>query len=290
MTHAEQLNIAQDFEELRAVLASFYHHLSQEAWDAPTGEREKDWTLHELTAHLVSIAQLLNAATEAALAGDELVIENYEKREDLRAWNAAQIDERTQQAPVELKAELFDELRAGRDLAAALTAEQLAERLDFVVYNRPAPVLNLVEWHLSHIGVVHAAQLTRPTEQPPLWTHYSDEFTHRQIDRFMRHFSWAYWNTLAPEVNAKLNFHIGGESGGDWLLVAAPDGGNVSQGTTKKPDYDLTFADASVLFGVFTIEVPMEEVLNSGDLKMTGDPQKVHGLLRLFSASPPNMQ
>ena len=281
---------AQDFEEMRAVLAEFYHPLPDDAWDNSTGNREKDWTLHEVTAHLVSVARLLNTATEAALDSRPLHLENFLEREDLREWNAIEIAALTQDPGDKLVSELMTALRRSRDWAAALTDEQAVQTLEFVVYNRAAPVRNLIDWQLSHIGIVHGAQVSRAVSQPPLWTMYSTEFKHRQLDRFMRHFSWAYWNTLKPDVHAAINFHVEGESGGEWLLVAAPDGGKVSQRSTDRADYTLTFADADTMFSVFTVERPLKDALQSGDLQVADDKWRdAFELLRFFSPSPPQM-
>lgn len=281
---------AQDFEEMRAVLAEFYHSLPEAAWDNLTGDREQDWTLQQVTAHLVSVSRLLNMGVEAALDSRPLHLENFVQREDLREWNAIEIAALTQEPGDKLVSELMTTLRRSRDWAAALTDEQAAQTLDFVVYNRPAPVRNLIDWQLSHAGIVHGAQVTRAVSQPPLWTTYSAGFKRRQLDRFMRHFSWAYWNTLKPDFHATLNFHVAGESGGEWLLVAAPDGGKISQRSTDRADYTLTFADADTMFSVFTVERSLKDALKQGDLQVADDKwREAFELLRFFSPSPPQM-
>ncbi|NJL94021.1 MAG: hypothetical protein HC915_09960, partial [Anaerolineae bacterium] len=132
-----------------------------------------------------------------------------------------------------------------------------AERGFLWVYNRPCTALNFLEWQLSHTGVVHGAQLTRAVPYPPLWTRYSPDFTARQIDRFLRHLSVAYWQDYAPGLTARLVMEVEGAGGGLWHLVAAPDGGLAGPGALPEADFHLRFANPAVLFGVFTMELPL---------------------------------
>lgn len=65
--------------------------LPAEAWERRTGDREKDWTLHETVAHLSSVAAPFNRAADAALSNRSIAEPGLYPRRDLVAWNAAQI-------------------------------------------------------------------------------------------------------------------------------------------------------------------------------------------------------
>ncbi|MEL6148757.1 MAG: maleylpyruvate isomerase N-terminal domain-containing protein [Chloroflexota bacterium] len=277
-----------DFTEFESALAEFLHHVPADGWSNPTGTRDKDWTLHETLAHVVSVARLFNEAMTAALAEKPLVLPNFIRREDLREWNIVQIAALVKTSPADLMSMLFKALNAARDRAKTLSPEQMAMTIALPVYNRPVPVRDLIDFQLSHAGIVHAAQLPRAIDAAPLWTRYSDPLTRRQLDRFMRHFSVAYWNTLAPEQHVTINMVVEHPAeGGAWHLVAAPDGGRAGDGKAADADYTVTFTDANALFGVFTVAVPLKEALSSGAMTTSDDWRTVFKVLRLFSATPP---
>ncbi|MEM6284563.1 MAG: hypothetical protein AAF787_20405 [Chloroflexota bacterium] len=277
-----------DFTEFESALAEFLHHVPADGWKNPTGTRDRDWTLHEALAHVVSVARLFNEAITAALTETPLFLPNFTQREHLQEWNMVQIAALVKTSPAELISMLFKELNVARDHAKTLSPQQMAMTVAVPVYNRPLTVRDLIDFQLSHAGNVHAAQLPRAIGAPPLWTRYSDPLTQRQLDRFIRHFTVAYWHTLAPELYVKINMLVQHENeGGAWHLVAAPDGGLAGEGTLPDADYTVTFVDASTLFGVFTVAVPLKEALSSGAMTTSDDWRKVFKVLRYFSATPP---
>jgi hypothetical protein len=278
-----------DFAEFRALLADFWANVPDKAWNTRTGKRDKDWTLHQALAHLVSIAVLFNHAVDVTIDDQPLEIVGLKIRRDLRHWNDIEIAARVAIPPDGLVDQLLAELDGAVERLGSLTAEEV-ERTTFVrAYNRPARVIDYIDWQLSHAGVVHAAQITRPLNAPPLWERYSTPLKQRQIDRFLRHFSYSYWNEVGDDLYETINFHIDGDSGGAWHIVAAPDGGSVDQGLVEDAGINLHFRDADTLFGVFNVHIPFQTALESGVMRIDGDSGRAMQVIRLFGASPPKV-
>jgi hypothetical protein len=277
-----------DLATLRTLLNDFFAGVDDAAWGNHTGARDKDWTLHETLAHVAAIAEAFNVAVFAGRRGIAVELGDVERRTDLRDWNERQIRARMDKTPSALIAELNEQFQQAMDYIDLLTDDELTAMVAFPIYNRPAPLSNFIEWQLSHAGVVHAAQLPRGLHQRPLWTHYPPDFAHRMANRFMLHFSWAYWHTLAPELHAVMHFHVDGDGGGDWTLVAAPDGGDVAVGAPDAPTYTLTFQDVGTLFGAFTYDVTLPEALRDRRLVVSGGrPREAFDVLKLFAPTPP---
>ncbi|MFP4324149.1 MAG: maleylpyruvate isomerase N-terminal domain-containing protein, partial [Anaerolineales bacterium] len=209
-----------DLRWFSAYLSDYLSALPEDAWTRPTGDRPQDWTLTELMAHLASIAEIFNQATEAALGNRPLVLEGLQERRDLRHWNAAQIAARQGIPGLQLLSVWRAQIAAAADRAATLSPAQAEATAFLPVYNRPARVIDFIDWQLSHAGIIHGAQVTRAMGDPPLWMGYPPDFTVRQIDRFMRHLSAAYWHDLAgAEDQITLAFEI--EGAGEWHILAA---------------------------------------------------------------------
>ena len=168
-----------------------------------------------------------------------------------------------------------------------MTPESAQKTAFLPVYNRPARAIDFIDWQLSHAGIIHASQIKRAFDNQAHWEQYSPALTHRQIDRFVRHFSVAYWADYAPDVNTVINFHIHGESGGDWHIIMRPDGGSSGVGKIEDAEYAITFDSPQTFFSAFTVHVPILELVTSGAMTVHSDPQKTLTLLRLFSATPP---
>ncbi len=278
---------AADLRWFTAFLSDYLNKLPAEAWGRRTGERPHDWTLQEVIAHLGSIAALLNQAAEAALHRRTLTIDGLTRRHDLRAWNAAQIVARKGRSPEQLLLDWREQMEEAAGRAETLSEQHAEAQVFLHVYNRPARVIDFINWQLSHAGVVHGAQLPRANDDPPLWTHYDEAFTVRQIDRFIGHLSAAYWDDLAGERRAALDFEIG--ELGHWHILAAPGGGYAQPGPAPQADYQLWYADAPTFFSLFTVALPFEKALEAGLLHVSDDPQTTLGILRFFAASPPKI-
>lgn len=290
MTGFDKQAILDDLREFQAMLAAFWEGVLDDVWKLRTGGRDKDWTLHEVLAHLVSIARLFNLAAEAAIQQTPPTpIDGLAKRTDLGEWNLQQIAELSQNAPQVLIEWLLDEFNATAMLAGGLTPEQAEQTVFLPPYGRSGRAIDCIDWQLSHAGVIHAAQITRPLAQSPLWEAYSPGLLHRQVDRFIRHFSVAYWPEYGDGQETVMNFHIGGESGGVWHVIAAPDGGHCGAGGVEHAPINLHFDSPATLFGVFTVQINMGDALSSGRMRVEGDAARALKLMRLFTPSPPRV-
>ncbi len=279
----------QDFGEFRQIIGNYLRSLVADSalWTTRTGARDKDWTLHEVLAHLVSIAECFNHATRHALNNEELHIEQLTHREDLRRLNESEIERLTQNSPSELTDSLLAELDESARMLQNATPAQLQQKAFLRVYNRPARGIDFIDWQLSHAGIIHASQIKRVADNVPLWEQYSPEFARRQVDRYIRHFSIAYWQDYAPDVDSVINFHIAGESGGVWHIFARPDGGDTGSGEHPNAQYNLYFDRPASLFSVFSVHLPPTEAVANGAMRVDGDVMETMALLRLFAASPP---
>ena len=281
--------IVNDFSEFRTLLLSYWQNVPEGAWALRTGSRDKDWTLHQLLAHLMSIAVMFNRAIEAALYGKPLATDGLDTRRHLAVWNETQIAARVQTAPAQLIHELMSELSSAAERVQHLTPDEATRTIYLPVYDEKVRVIDMLEWQLSHAGVIHAAHLTRPLHQPPLWTHYSPGLLNRQVERFMSQFSAAYWPDYGDAQRVVMNFHIEGEGGGAWFVIATPRGARYGIGSVENPRYVLDFDSPDTLFGIFTVHVSIPDALANNQIRMTGDPTAAMGLLRLFNPSPPKV-
>lgn len=280
-------NVLNDFNTFKPIVLDYLRSVPDSAWETRTGTREKDWTLHQTLAHLVSISHLFNQAAHCARNGEPLSVDGLARREDLVSWNETEIMRLTQHTPDTLIQQLAQSLDATAGIAESLTSEQMERPTYLTTYNRPARTIDFIDWQLSHAGVIHAAQITRPLNQPPLWEHYPDDLLNRQIDRFMRQFSYAYWEAYAGDVNAVLSFHIDGTAGGDWHIAAAPDGGFAAQGVGENPTFTFRCANPYVLFGIFTVHIRVEDAIKDGLYSIAGNTAEALRVMRLFGATPP---
>jgi hypothetical protein len=272
-----------DFAEVRTVVANYLAQVPDEAWQLKTGKRDEDWTLHQTLSHLVAIAKAFNLAADCAIAGREFHTGKFERR-DLVAWNETEIAERTNTSPQELTAQLVAELEGAEQRYANLSPEDAEKPLYLRVYNRPACAIDFLDWQLSHVGVIHAAQLTRPLNLPPLWEQFSPELSERQVDRFMRHFSYAYWQEFGNGMLGDIHFQIGS---GDWFLHMNPQGGDYGQGVPTNPLFHIRFSNPQQFFGAFTFHISLLRSITSGEIVIEGDPKEALNILKLFSATPP---
>lgn len=278
----------EDLHTLRDVYRHLWDTVPPQAWNQPTGERPKDWTMHQTLAHVVAVAQTFNRAVEQTLGGEAFAIEGMTAREQLGDWNTREIARLGALPPRTLAALLDAEFTRAIGFIEPVMANA-AQTVVVPVYNRAAPLPNLLAWQLSHGGIIHAAQLMRPLAQPPLWEQYPLEMQQRQVSRFLLNFSWAYWQQANPaDFVAVVEMHISGEHGGTWQLIAAGDGGDVHMGSAQTPTVRLVFNAPKTLFEMFTASLNLRDALKQGALRFEGmGMSDAMNLLRYFSPSPP---
>jgi hypothetical protein len=280
----------QDFDEMKAILREHFENTREMFWKMRTGSREKDWTLHEALAHLVAIAAALNTGIAAALNGEPIAhLEGVNDRPDLRQWNQREIEIRTKKPPTELLDELEAELNKAEATISNITEEESEATTLLKVYNRPARVVDMVDWQLSHPGAVHGSQIARPMNGVPIWQRLSPDHFQRLLDRYTRQFSYAYWHQYGGDQPRVVNFTVEGDSGGEWHLIASPDGGDVHQGVAGEADYHIVYKDAHTYLSVYTFHIRMQDALKSGDVRVQGDANELFSLLSLYTATPPKL-
>lgn len=281
----------QDFDELKTILREHVENTRELFWKMRTGGREKDWTLHETLAHLVAIAAALNTGIDAALKGQPVApVAGVNDRADLRQWNANEIKIRSQKPPAELLDDLEAELDKAKATVTNITEEQSEATTLLKVYNRPSRVVDMVGWQLSHPAVVHGSQIARPMNALPIWQRLSRDHIVRLLDRYTRQFSYAYWHQYGGDEQRVINFTVEGDSGGEWHLIASPDGGDVQAGSVEDADYHIVYKDPHTYFSVYTFHIRMQEALKSGAVRVQhGDMEEMFKLLSLYTATPPKV-
>lgn len=103
-----------------------------------TGIREKDWTLREVLAHLVSIAFLFYRAVDDGIEGRPMERPVFHRREDLRDFNSSQqiyFAEHTPEKLIKLLQVAFIEITA--QIEQRLKPEHYEQTIDLKIYGRP---------------------------------------------------------------------------------------------------------------------------------------------------------
>lgn len=276
--------IQQDLKDFHSIASQFWKIVPDEAWQSKTGTRDKDWTLHETLAHILSIAQIFNKATDAAMRGETLTMKGMNRREDLAEWNSQQIERLAILPANSLIVQLLQEWRIANEKLEQLTPETAQLTVQAPHLNRPTRAIDFIEWQMSHAGIVHGTQITMPLEQAPLWTQFSPDLTQRMISRFIHQWSVVYWQALGTDEAQTINFHIG-EMG--WHLLAASDGGTYGEGIIEGGEYDLFFESADVFLGVFTSHISFREAMLNGQMRLASDVRDTLAILSLFSPKKP---
>jgi len=277
--------LLQDMGFFRDIYLKFWQSVPNTAWELRTGGRDKDWTLHQTLAHIVSIGDLFNLAINAALHGKILTVKGLKSRHDLPTFNHSEIMRLQQLSPPELINRLNAIFEFANQTASKISSKQAQQKSMLYVYNRPIPVQDYLDFHLSHMGVVHAAQVTRPLEQTPLWENYSDDFKSRQVKRFLKHFSVAYWQDY-NDIDGAMNVRINGI--GDWHLLMNQQGGELCDGLDNTAQYGIRFTHPNILFSVFTVAIPMRTALQMRAMQILDGEDTTLKMLRLFGATPPH--
>ena len=278
-----------DLHELQSLLFDFLVSLPAEAWSHKTGARDKDWTVQETVAHLLSISRLFQQGVQAALTDTKVSIPHLTRREDLRDFNQHEIARLSSHTPDELIDLLRESFADVLTTISQLTPDDYEKTADIYVYNRPTRVIDLVDFQLSHAGIIHASQIGRSeSTYTPIWRHYSDAMTHRMMDRYFRHFSYAYWNKLTGDLRGAIQFQIGANEADRWYLWVSPNGSWAHHGVSEEiPLFTATVRDADVLFSIFTMHTSIENALTESTLVIHGHYPASLTLLSYFSASPP---
>lgn len=280
---------AADLRDFREIFAEFARTIPPNAWDLQTGTREQDWTLRQTMAHLVSIAQTFNRTAQAAVTQMPLLTPGMEKRDDLRAWNRTQIAELADIHSDHLIERFLVELDYAAQYLTGLSDDDLAQTVHLRVYGRAATARDFLDFQISHAGIIHGAQISRPLDQPPLWERYPAGLLHRTIERFLRQMAVAYWPEHGGSALRAINFVIDGDNGGEWHIWAGPEGANVYEGSTEDASFRMRCADANALFGLFTVHIPLKDALQNGSLQFEPGWREVMTFFDLFAPTAPSL-
>lgn len=280
---------SRDLDTFSIQFTAFVAKIPDDAWQEQTGTREKDWTLHQTLAHLISFSEFLNQAVEAGINHLPFEVDRAEKRTDLHTWNKREIQALLEIKPRDLLARFEAALLGASMLAGKLSELHALDTVALFPYNRPVRLRDALDMQLSHAGIIHAVQLTFPLQnQAPLWTFFTEDDLVRMVDRFLRHISYSYWQEFGIEEPIVLNYVIDGI--GEWHMVASPDGGITRAGSANDAQYTLKFTDTDTLFGIFTVHIPIPQAIETGALQITGDTTSLIDLLKLFSHSAPTQK
>ena len=274
-----------DLRELLHHLHTTFDQTTTDQWETRTGTRDKDWTLNQAFAHLASVAQMLNHSLYCLLNAQSFAVEGIQERGDLKPWVIAQLANRAEQSGEASYHELLSELETTVTLCQQVTTEVETRYCDLKVYNRPTNFAESVLFHLSHVGVVHAAQIMRPLGLPPLWQSYTPAFHQRQIERFLQHMSVVYWYERGGEQIRILNMVVEGELGGTWHIHTTPTTSATFLGDHPDAFSTLRFKNSDTLFGLFTSQFQITTALRERIIHIEGDMRETLAHLQCFNPS-----
>jgi|GEM_PF-2414221 len=280
----------QDLKDFSTLMSNFWKKVPDTAWDLKTGNRDKDWTLHQALAHVLSIAQTFNKAADAALRNEAINVKDFSERGKIGDWNDREIERLTKVAPNGLIVQFLQEIRIAHDKVAMITEDNVEQTSHVPNFNRPARAIDYLHWQLSHAGIVHGAQVIVPLKRDPLWTDFDDELTNRVIGYYLQQWSMSYWQDMGPDEAQSINFHIQGDGGGDWHIIVAPDGGSSDSGAIEGGEYDLFFESPHIFFSVFTNYLSIRSAMVNGHMRLASDVRDTLAILRLFSPKRPTIE
>ncbi|NJN16306.1 MAG: DinB family protein [Oscillochloris sp.] len=263
--------LATDALELREILQGFFERIKPDAWLRRTERRPGGWTLHETVAHIEAVTGGYLYAVEAGLAGRSPEIPGLSQRRDLANWNRAQIAARAEQEPQALCAAILEQLSLLARIAGSLTPDPLTRSVPTPMYGGDATIGELLGGALTHIGIVHGAQLAQGARSQPIWIWYRAGMMRRQLTRFFHLMGLAYWPERGGSLHATIAFSASGSGGGSWYVRVAPSGGYGRIGRVRTADLTLEFASVDLLCRAITLHVRPLRYLLLRQIKLRGN-------------------
>jgi hypothetical protein len=275
--------LATDALELREICAGFFERVKDEAWGRRTELRAAAWTMREALAHLDAVSLAYGRAVADAVAGRPIDIPGLPARTELKAWNRAEIAARAQTPVAELVASLLDSLGELSRVAGQLEPETLSRTVAAPMFSAPPTIGELLGGALSHLGIVHGAQITVATRGGPLWNWYRPGMMRRQLTRFFHTMGLAYRPDRGGSLHATIAFTAIGQGGGSWYVRASPQGGSGHLGVVRTSDVHLTFASPDLLCRVMTVQTSPWRHLLLREIKVRGRLRLARDFPRLFT-------
>lgn len=275
--------LAADALELREICAGFFERVKEEAWARRTELRSTAWTMRETLAHLVAVGQTYNRAAADALAGRPVEIPGLPGRAELKVWNRAEIAARAETPAAELVAALLDSFAEVARVAGQLEPAVLARPVEAPMFSSPPTIGELLGGALSHVGIVHGAQITVAARTGPLWIWFRPGMMRRQLTRFFHTMGLVYRPERGGSLHATIAFTAIGQGGGSWYVRASPSGGSGRLGVVRTSDLHLTFASPDLLCRVMTVQTSPWRHLLLRQIKVRGRLRLARDFPRLFA-------
>jgi hypothetical protein len=276
--------LAADFLELREIFAGGFERMKEEDWARRIDRRPGGWTMRQTLAHVDMAAHLFNLSIVAGLEGRPVVIPGFERREDLKAFNAAAIEARAELSTAELTASFLGALEEAARLAGSLQAEHLGRLVTVPYYGSAPTVAELFGCSLAHAGIIHGAQLATARSRP-IWIFFPPGMMRRQLTRYFHLLGLAYWPERGGDLHATFGFHAEGQGGGSWTVRAHPRGGHGKIGIPRTADVSFHFASTDLLCRFITFQARTWRYLLLRRLRVSGNLNLARRMAELFSAT-----
>jgi hypothetical protein len=279
-----KLDLIADLHTLEGMLTSFLQAIKPDAWQQRERRTQTDeWTLYETVAHLAAAAEFYLSALQHTLRNEVLVIQGFQQRRDLPAYNQQEIMLRQNLSPLQLITALQEALCNTIALAEQITPAQLQWQVQVPVFNRPLTVLEVLETQATHPGLVHAVQITVPAGVDPLWSLFKEDFMHRMLTRFFHLMTLTYWPERGGNLRATLQFIVAGAAGGAWYVRIAPTGCQSGEERSPDPRVTIQATSADALCQLFTGKITIMQALFRKKISVRGNLLLATRLLSLFS-------
>jgi hypothetical protein len=288
MDNASRLSIIiKDCEEMLHILAEFCDavltsKIADEQQASVRRKESKEWTFHQTLAHVTAAAEFYQQALEITLSGTTFSPQ-MQKRTDLPAINDHEIAARQHLTRHALTQDLLRAFKQTAQRVQTLTPEALTQQVNVPLFNRPLTIAEILDMQLVHPGVLHAAQLTNGVGMKPLWVHCTSELMHHQITRLFQTMALVYWPERGGDLQASINFIIGGQGGGRWSLTIQPSGGSYSEHTVRHAALTIWARNTHALCQFVTNQESALSALWKGKLLIWGDMRLGLKLSWLFS-------
>lgn len=257
-----------DIDMLKEVLLEFADSLSATDWQSHTEKGNRGWTVLETMAHLAITAEHFNDLVEAALVGKPLYQQDDIARDSLSDINQSGIEELSSLQPDALMTRFMTALEQTQAQCRNLKPSLYTFNVPSPLYNRGGTVSEYWAWQICHIGIVHAAQLTRFTTKKPLWQSFPIEMQRRNITRFVAQFSHVYWPERGGKLHGAINLIVGEDA---WHIFLASDGGTYAVGKHPKALITLKFRNFDALGRIFTLDLKPIPAVLTGKVWVTGN-------------------
>ncbi|MCB8943668.1 MAG: maleylpyruvate isomerase N-terminal domain-containing protein [Ardenticatenaceae bacterium] len=271
--------LAADIHTIHDIFAAFFAQLIEADWQRLT--EPNGWTLHQTVAHLDAVAGAYQQTIEAILSYRQVDFdrEGVYQREDLPRWNEEQIAVRLKRPIPDLCTSFLATLQTAAVSAAHRQAAELPQTHIFPVYNSSMTLAQLYGGQAAHPGFVHAAQVAKGANRPPLWQQYPPDLLQRQITRFLHLMSLSYWPQRG-QMHTTINLVVPRRA--SWHLRLSLEGCEAYEGKGERPSLTLWFRSLEALSRSFTLQASPLRAILTGQVLAWGNLSLAFRLNTLF--------